>query len=305
MHTRRLTIPDSNMNQPQGNKMNKIIVGLFGGLASIIALTVLSGCWFTVSEGHEGVVTRWSKARYSVGSGLNFKAPLIDGVVHLEMREIANKETMQAATKDQLPATVIISTNWQINKGTAFEFFQHYGTRERFEAMILDRKLQNAVKAALPNFTADELIQNRQKAAMLIDQVMDEAMKDYPVTITAAQIEDIQLPESYMKAVMAKEQARQESERERHILSRQNYSAQQQVQSAKAQAEATLLQAEADAKAIELNGRANALAAELMAKAIAANPALVQYEYAKKWNGTMPHMVPPGNAPMLLQIPGR
>ena len=25
----------------------------------------------------------------------------------------------------------------------------------------------------------------------------------------------------------------------------------------------------------------------------------------QKWNGTMPHMVPPGNAPMLLQIPNR
>ena len=283
--------------------MGKAIGGLFAALIGIVALTVLFGCWFTVAEGHEGVVTRWSKARYSVGPGLNFKSPLIDSVIHLDIRELANKETMQAATKDQLPATVIISTNWQIKKGTSFEFYQKYGTRERFEAMILDRKLQNAVKSVLPGFTADELIQNRQKAAMAIDKAMDEAMLEYPVTITAAQIEDIQLPESYMRAVMAKEQARQEAERERHILARQNYSAQQQVQTAEASAKATLVQAEADAKAIELKGRADALAADLMAKAIATNPSLVQYEYAKKWNGTMPHMVPPGNAPMLLQIP--
>jgi regulator of protease activity HflC (stomatin/prohibitin superfamily) len=192
--------------------------------------------------------------------------------------------------------------------------YQRYGSLDQFEQRILDPKLRQASKAAISLFNADELIRDRNKALFKIQENMVELMAGYPVTINSPQIEDIQLPDTYMDAITQKEQAREGAEREKYNLEKQKLTAQQQVQTAEAErdaamakadgrAYATLKQAEADAEATRLKGDAEAHAIDKVQEAISANPLLVQYEQAKRWDGVLPISMPPNSSVPFLNVP--
>lgn len=283
-----------------GLNANAIRGGGFIAVAFVV-LTLWLG-YFTVPQGHEAIVVRFRKAQYSVGPGLHFKVPFIDDVVLFDMREVVNRENVNAATSDRLATTAIVSTNWRIKPGAAMEFYNRYGDRALFEATHLDRRLQATSKAAISKFDAERLIKERVSAGLAIDKLLEEALKGYPVIVTSAQIENIEFPSAYMEAVLDKEKKREEAQRERYELERQKLIAERQVQVAEAEAKAIRAKAEAEAYATLQKGKAQAEAASLLAKAISENPLLVKYEYAKRWNGAMPTMVPPSNAPMLLNV---
>lgn len=276
-----------------------------------IAMLVLAmGSWYTVGEGHVGIVTRFGEAKYQVGPGLHFKTPLINGVRKIEVRERKNTETLNAATANQLPITAIVSVNWTVDPSAALELFRRYGTLEQFEQRILSPKMRQAAKASVSKFQASDLIRDRNKALAEIQSQMTGLMEPYPVTVNSPQIEDIALPERYLEAVMAKEQAREAAAREQYELEKQKLQAQRDVQTAEADrdatkaradgtAYATIENAKAEAKSIEVKGEAEASAIRMKAKAIEENATLVEYERALRWNGQMPQTIMGGDQQVL------
>lgn len=286
-----------------------------GALVGILAVTVLWGFWFTVPEGHVGVVLRFSKATHQELPGLHTKIPLIDGVRLIEVRERKSVEKLAAATKNQLPATAVVSINWTVQQDAALTLYQRYGSLGQFEERILDPKLRQAAKAAISRFNADELIRNRNAAIAKIQENMISLMEVYPVTVHSPQIENIDLPEQYMTAVLEKEKAREAAAREQYNLDRQKLEAQQKVQTAqadrdaakaRADGEAYRVRTEADAvaDAIRIKGNAEAEAVLAVQKAISQNPLLIEYERAKRWNGQMPSTMMGGGANVLWSLGG-
>ena len=81
-------------------------------LGSVVLAGLAWGTFFLVPEGHIGVITQFSAAVRQVPPGLHFKIPIINAVKKIEVREKKNVETLNAATKNQLPVTAEISINW-------------------------------------------------------------------------------------------------------------------------------------------------------------------------------------------------
>ena len=279
-----------------------------------LLLTVLWGFWFTVPEGHVGVVLRFSKAIHQERPGLHTKVPWIDSVQLIEVRERKSVEKLAAATKNQLPATATVSINWTVQETAAMTLYQRYGSLEQFEERILDPKLRQASKAAISTFNADELIRNRNAAIGKIQENIVALMETYPVTVHSPQIENVDLPQQYMDAVLEKEKAREAAAREDYNLQRQKLEAQQKVQTAEAERDAVkatadgqaykvTVEAEAEAKAIRIRGQAEASAVLAVQKAISQNPLLIEYERAKRWNGKMPSTMMGGSANVLWSVP--
>jgi len=284
---------------------------ILGAVTALCLLITAWGSWFLVPEGHVGIETRFSKAVSQVGPGIHLKMPIIDGVKKIEVRERKNGEELSAATKNQLPIVAHVTINWTVNPEAALNLYKRYGSLEQFESRILDPKLRQAAKAALSEYNADELIRNRNSAIARIQENTVAALEGYPVTVNSPQIEDIQLPPTYMEAVLEKERAREAAVREQYNLEKQALEAQQKTQTAEAERDAAIAradgeayrlktEAEATAAAIELKGRAEAEAIQVVEKALAGNPLLVQYEQAKRWDGKLPTTMPPnGTVPFL------
>lgn len=273
-------------------------------LAALAFFTVLTGflAAYTVPEGHVGIERRFGKATNMTSPGLNFKVPYLDSVTELEVRERKNVEELAAATQNQLPISAKVSVNWAVEKSHAMELFVRYGSLEQFESRVLDPKLREASKAALGQFPADQLIRDRSAATQAILSKLLESTKDLPVTITSPQIENISLPQRYVDAVMAKEQAREEAQKERHVLEKQKVSAQQRVQTAEAQKRADIETAQGKAEAVRLQAEAEAAAIKMVNRELSASPLYIDLIKAKAWDGQLPTTVLGSNTSMLMSM---
>ena len=224
------------------------VVRRFSYLVIFVVFAVMGACStvYTVDEGHVGIVKQWGKVVAQVDPGIHMKLPIAERVYEMEIRQRKNVEELAAATTNQLPVHATVSINWTVNKPDAYNLYIEYGGLDQFESRIIDPKLRNAVKAALAQFTAEDLIRNRQQAVAYIMENMASELSTFPVTVNSPQLEDLVLPLTYVQAVEKKEEALQNALQEEHKLAQQRFVAQQAVNSAEANAEAKKVEAEAD-----------------------------------------------------------
>lgn len=286
-----------------------------GVVIVLIAVFGLFASWYTVDEGHVGVIKRWGKAVVQVDPGLHFKFPVMDTVEHIEVRQRKNVEKLASATMDQLPITATVSINWTVNKASAMELFVKYGGLDQFENRVLDPKMRSAAKAGISKYRADQLIRDRQSAVATVMENMVEQLEGFPVTINSPQIENVVLPPQYAKAVMEKEEARQQAEREKHTLEQQRLQSLRAVNTAEAKAKSVRLaadaraykittEADAQAKAIFAESEAWSQAVQMVGGELNNNPRYLDYMRAREWDGKLPQMLMSGGgaADVLLSV---
>lgn len=269
---------------------------------------------YIVDEGHVGVVTKWGKAiSQEEPAGIQFRNPIGTKVKEFDVRERRLGETMAAATANQLPITAEVTLSWRMDPSRVLEIYTKYGGPERFESTIMAPRLRQASKAGISTFQASELIRDRTSSAAKIMSNVTSAMENYPVILESLQLEQVVLPPRYLEAVMAKEEAREGSEREKYNLEKQKLEAKQAVQTAEAQRDATRARADgeaykleteavAKAKAIKLEGEAQAEAITAQQRAIGDNPLIIEYERARRWDGVMPQTILGEGTNMLMSM---
>ncbi|QLE84521.1 MULTISPECIES: SPFH domain-containing protein [Shewanella] len=289
-------------NGPQQNIKTKgkgAAIAVIGGL---IVISTLFQTLYTVDEGHVGIIKRFGEATEQVNPGLHVKIPFVDKVEVLEIRTRKNSEKLNASTHEQMPVTAEVSINWTVNRDQAFDLFKSYGGLSQFESRILDPKLRSAAKDALARYKAEEIIQNRGQVIAQIEDVLVEEMKDYPVKLDSAQLENLGLPQKYIQSIETKQTEKNLAAAEKHRLERQNLEAQREVNTANAKRDAAKATADgkayaiqteaiAEAEAIRLKGLAEAEAIQKKAEALRESKTLVEYVRAQQWNGQMPTTV--------------
>ncbi|MBO6503401.1 MAG: prohibitin family protein [Kordiimonadaceae bacterium] len=268
-------------------------VGKMGGVALVAALGLgmAVSSFFTVEEGHVGIVKRFSEAKQQVNPGLHFKVPFVDTVEEIEVRTRKNIEKMQSSTGEQMPVTVEASVNWTVNKEAAIDLFRKYGGLTQFEQRILDPRFRSATKSVIPKYTAEQLIQDRAVAIAGIETELIKEMEAFPVKVDNIQIENIVLPRKYLESIETKQTEKNLADAEKFRLERQKLEALREVNTADAQAQGILKVAEAEAKATEIKGLAEAKAIEAKGKALKDNPLIIQLTQAQNWDGVLPATV--------------
>ncbi|WP_028116321.1 prohibitin family protein [Ferrimonas senticii] len=267
----------------------------------IIALLIFKS-YYIVIEGHVGVVKRFGEAKHQENPGLHFKIPFIETVEMIEVRTRKNAERMASSTKEQMPVTIEVSVNWTVNKEAALDLFKRYGGLSQFEQRILDPRFRSATKDTIPQFEAEQLIQDRASAIQGIERRLTEEMAAFPVVVDNIQIENIVLPQKYINSIEVKQTEKNLAAAEEHKLERQRLEALRAVNTADAQAKGILKVAEAEATAIELKGKAEAAAIEAKAKALKNNPLIVKLTEAQSWDGKLPTMMMGDGAMPIMDI---
>ena len=284
-------------NQVEGAKK----FGVGGTIFAVLAVIVWT-VFYTIDEGHVGIVKRFGEATSQVNPGLHFKVPFADTVEELEIRTRKNAESLKASTFEQMPVQAEVSVNWTVIRPEAFELYKNYGGLDQFENRILDPRLRSAAKDALARFKAEEIVQNRGKVIQRIEETLLDTMSDFPVKLDSVQIENLVLPAKYLQSIETKQTEKNLAAAEKHRLERQKLEAQREVNTAEAKrdaekaradgsAYAITVEAKAEAEAIRLKGLAEAEAIKEKAAAIKTNQVLVDYIKAQQWDGKMPTTV--------------
>lgn len=281
---------------------SKIVRHLIKAIIGILIVIFLWSAFYTIDEGHVGIVKRFGEATTQVNPGLHTKVPFADTVEELEIRTRKNMENMKASTFEQMPVQAEVSVNWTVNRIEAFELYKGYGGLDQFENRILDPRLRSATKDALARFKAEQIIQNRGQVIQQIEETLISAMSDFPVKLDSVQLENLILPQKYLQSIETKQTEKNLAAAEMHRLERQKLEAQREVNTAEAKrdaekaradgsAYAITTEARAEAEAIKLKGLAEAEAIQKKAAAIKNSKVLVDYVKAQQWDGKLPSTV--------------
>jgi band 7 protein len=280
-----------------------------------IATTVatLSACMpFSVDEGEIGLVTKYGEIIETKTAGLHWRSWLEDDITFStrEQKIVLGAfdekgdltSGISAYTRDTQTVTTALTITYKLTDPVAV--YRNYRTTQNMINQLLEPRSRQALEVVFSDYTAQRALENRAKLTTDITNQIREAVKGYPIEITAVQ-SVIQFNKEYEKRVeesVQKNVAIQTAERELLIQQKQ---AEIVKVNAQAKADAEVIQAKADAEKVRLAGEAEAAAIRAKGEALKENRQLVDLTAAEKWNGVLPSTMTPNSAVPFVKLGGQ
>ena len=254
----------------------------------IILLIIFIFLWSSfalVPAGHRGVVLWWGSVEKRVmGEGLNFKVPMAERVIKVDVRVQPHPfKEIDAASKEYQMVKLTGMMNFHINPSFVNDLYQKVGLD--FANKVIDPAFNDFVKEVVPIYQITEILPKREEVRKRAMTKLGENLARYHIIVDDIYFANIRFSPEYEKAVEAKQVAQQQVETQRQVLFQREIEAQQKVATAKGEAESISVVAQGQAKANEA-----------LARSI--SPILVQYKTIEKWNGILPQ-VSGGGIPLI------
>jgi prohibitin 2 len=243
----------------------------------------VTGCT-QVDAGNLGVVTKWGEIQdLALQEGIHFRTPVKTQIINISTRVHKMEASATASSKDLQVVSTKIALNYRLDASRIVEIFRNIGTRVAVENTIIDPALQESLKKATAQYTAEELITKRQEVKETLAESIRLTLAKSDILVTELSITDFQFDAQYQQAVEAKQVAEQRALTAKNDLARIRVEAEQAEAKARGTANAMLATAEAEAKA-----------QELLRKTI--SPEIVYLRAVEKWDGRQPTVVGEGGA---------
>ena len=206
----------------------KIAAIVLTGAAALAALAVGASAVKIVPAGHTGVqVHLGSVSEEVLSEGMHFVAPFVTQVVNMDNRVLKSEANSTSASKDLQNVSSTIAVNYRLQQDSAASVFRNIG--RNYEEVT--------VKAVTAQFTAEELVTERQKVSDLMKENLSEKISPYGITVELFNIISFDFSEEFNAAIEAKQTAQQNALKAEQDLRRVEIEAQQEIEKAKAEAE--------------------------------------------------------------------
>ncbi len=247
------------------------------GLVVVILIVVIIG-WGTfviVPAGHRGVVLWWGSVEKRImGEGLNFKVPIAETVIKVDVKVQPHPfKEIDASSKEYQMVKMTGMMNFHIDPSYVNDLYQKVGLD--FADKVIDPAFNDFVKEVVPTYPIVEILPKREEIRKRAMTKLGENLSRYHIIVDDIYFANIRFSSGYEGAVEAKQVAQQQVETQKQILAQREIEAQQKVASAKGEAESILVVAQGQAKANDALSRS-------------ISPILVQYKGIEKWNGILP-----------------
>ncbi len=244
---------------------------IYLALALFVIISIFLGVRI-VPQSEKFVVERFGRLRAVLGPGINFIVPFLDRVRHkvsvLE-RQLPSS-SQDAITSDNVLVQVETSVFYRILEPEKTVY------RIRDVDAAISTTVTGIVRAAIGEMELDEVQSNREQLISKIQQQVEQAVDEWGIEVTRAEILDVNLDQATRDAMLQQlnaERARRASVTE----------AEGNKRAVELNADAELYAAEQKAKARRISADAEAYATSAVAKAIAENGLeAAQYQVALK-----------------------
>ena len=186
-------------------KIKKIISSAVIG---IIALVIIFGSFGTVGAGERGVFLQFGAVKDKIlGEGLYFKIPIIHSVVKIDVKTQKDEVPASASSKDLQMVTSRIALNYHLAPDSVNRVWQEVG--KDYNTRIIAPSIQEAVKATVAKFTAEELITKREEVKEHIKDNLTNRLLENFIVVDGFNIIDFSFSEAFNTAIEAKVTAEQ------------------------------------------------------------------------------------------------
>ena len=199
----------------------------------------------TVGAGERGVQLRFDAVTGKVlNEGLYWRTPFIEDVKKMDVKIQKIETKVNAASKDLQDVFTTIAVNYHLDPDAVAVIYKEVEIGE-IKVRLIDPALEESVKSATAQFTAEELITRRAEVGEAIKKALSERLKVRSIVVDAFSIVNFSFSESFSNAIERKVTAEQSALEQKNKLKEEEYKAEQIVVKAKAEAEAIRIQAQA------------------------------------------------------------
>jgi len=257
---------------------NEELIGQFIGsnvILLLIALFIIISVFLgvrIVPQSEKYVVERFGRLKAVLGPGINFIIPFLDRVRHkvsILERQLPTA-TQDAITKDNVLVQVDTSVFYRILEPEKTVY------RIRDVDAAIATTVAGIVRSGIGEMDLDEVQSNRQQLITRIKAQVEDAVDDWGIEVTRAEILDVNLDQATRDAML--QQLNAERARRAQVTE-----AEGSKRAVELNADAELYAAQQTAKARRVEADAEAYATEVVAEAIAKNGLeAAQYQVALK-----------------------
>jgi regulator of protease activity HflC (stomatin/prohibitin superfamily) len=249
------------------------VTGLVVGLLFLAWLVFLSV--YTVPAGFVGVVTRFGAVQRIVQPGFGIKIPLVEDVVKMDVRTQKDQTDATADSIDLQAVTSTIAVNYNLDPQYASQVYSSVGTD--YADILIAPAIQNIFKATTAQFTAEQLIDQREAVRSKAEASLKSQLSQYHVIVLNFNIVNFNFSDQFNQAIEAKQVAQQQVETAKQLLAKAQVDAQTAVAQAQGQADAQ--------KALKDAG--------------SLTPEYLEFLAIQKWDGRLPTVVTGGATPFI------
>ena len=249
-------------------------------LIIIVLLILFIVVWSTfviIPAGSRGVVLWWGSVENRImGEGLNFKVPVAETVIKVDVRVQPHPfKEIDASSKEYQIVKMTGMMNFHIDPTYVNELYQKVGLD--FAQKVIDPAFNDFVKEVVPTYPIGEILPKREEIRHTAMKKLGDNLSRYHIIVDDIYFADIRFSAEYEKAIEAKQVAQQQVETQKQILAQREIEAQQKVATAKGESQSILLVAQGQAQANDVLSRS-------------ITPILVSYKSIEKWNGALPQV---------------
>ena len=256
----------------------------------IVIIVVMFQSVVIVEAGHRGVVLYLGAVENRVlPEGVHFIIPFAEQVIQMEVRTQKFQAEASAASNDLQEVQTVIALNYMIDPKEANRVYQLLGVN--YADRVISPTIQEAVKASVAKFNAEELVTKRETAKGVIAQAIRNTLTSNNIIVENVFITDFKFSESFAAQIEQKVVAFQKFLTEQNNLRAVPVIANQNVVQAEAAARANIAKASGEAEAIEL-----------ITGQLRSSPEYLQWQAINKWNGQLPYASGSGAVPFF-QLP--
>lgn len=274
-------------------KIGKIIGTCVFGL--VVLCTAFSAVE-TVDTGCTGVqVYMGSVQNRTLDPGFHIKTPFVCTVVDVDNKVQKVEVDAASTSKDLQSVSSTLAINYHLARESSVSMYKNVGLT--YEDKILQPAIQEATKAVMAGYRAEELIQSRQAVSNAIMDEISKKVNDYGIIVDEFNITNFAFSKAFDDAIEQKLVAEQNKIKAATENAQRVAAAEADAAEAKARAEG-----EAESAKIRAKGEAEAIKAKAEAEAEAnrkinasITPELIDYNRVDKWNGNLPNVMTGGS----------
>lgn len=219
------------------DKIHKIVKYVLLTILIIFLIITFFNSFKTIPTGFVGVKTRFGQVQDTMlNEGLNLKVPFIEKIVLMDCRTQKTEYTMEASSKDlQKISNFKIAINYNITNDTANKLYRSVGVD--YKSIIVEPAIQEAMKATVANYTAEELITKRNEVSEFALSKLSPKLQENGITLTSLNILDLAFSNEFDTAVEQKQIVEQETQKAQYELEKARVENQKKIENAQADAE--------------------------------------------------------------------
>lgn len=172
-------------------------------VSTLLVLILLIGSLYTVQAGERAVLLTFGKpSQVAIGEGLHFKVPLVQKAIKMDVKTQKYEADLTAASRDLQDVNTRIAINYRIVPERVPEIYQTIGIG--YADKVIYPMEQEVNKGITAQFTAEELITNRETVRELMKQTLIDRLRDRGIIVEEVSIINFAFSQAFSSAIEQK-----------------------------------------------------------------------------------------------------